>query len=226
MCASCDPSGARPLGSAFIGAKLSERASTPFHQPRSLSDDGSRLFFSSPDPLVAGARPAASVKVFEYEDGAVQLISGAEPGGVAVFLDASASGDDVFFATRERLAPTDEDELVDVYDARVDGGLPAPPAAAGACRQRLPAAAQPAADVLRAGLGVVLGLAATSPPPAPAKPTRKQLLERALAKCRKLKSRKRRAACVADGQAALRAQAARDASQARGPSAARSRVRR
>ena len=36
VCASCDAGGARPLGSAFIGAKLTERASTPFHQPRSI----------------------------------------------------------------------------------------------------------------------------------------------------------------------------------------------
>src|SRR5580658_7092950 len=110
ICVSCDPSGARPVGSAFIGAKLDERVSTPFHQPRSLSDDGSRLFFSSPDPLVPGIA-GGSPRVFEYEDGSVQLISGAESGSGAVFLDASASGDDVFFATRERLAPSDMDGL-------------------------------------------------------------------------------------------------------------------
>ena len=75
-----------------------------------------------------------SEKVFEYEDGAAQLISGTEGGGEAVFLDASASGDDVFFATRERLAPTDTDELVDVYDARVDGGFPAPASADAAAK--------------------------------------------------------------------------------------------
>lgn len=195
VCVSCDPSGARPLGSAFIGAKLSERASTPFHQPRSVSDDGSRVFFSSPDPLVAGLA-GGSPKVFEYEDGSVQLISGAEAGGVSVFLDASASGDDVFLATRERLAPSDEDELVDVYDARVDGGFPSPPAVAACsgstCREPLaqpPAFSAPASASL---LGV-----GNLPPPAHAKPTRKQLLERALVKCRTLKSLVRRRKCVA-----------------------------
>jgi hypothetical protein len=196
-CASCDPSGAPPLGSAFIGARLGERASTPFHQPRSLSDDGSRLFFSSPDALdgVVGG----TVKVFEYEDGTIQPISGSETGGEAVFLDASASGNDVFFATRERLAPTDTDELVDVYDARVDGGLPAPsqpPSCAGATCQE-PLTPPPS-------LAAPLSASFTGPgnltPPAtgqPVKPTRKQLLARALATCRKLKSRKRRAACIA-----------------------------
>ena len=78
VCASCDASGARPRGSAFIGATLTERMSSPFHQPRSMSDDGSRLFFSSPDPLVAGI-PGGSAKVFEYENGSPQLISGTGP---------------------------------------------------------------------------------------------------------------------------------------------------
>jgi hypothetical protein len=196
VCASCDPGGAEPLGSAFIGASLSERASTPFHQPRSVSDDGSRLFFTSPDPLVPGVAGGAD-KVFEYEDGAPRLISGTEPGGVDVFLDASASGDDVFLATRERLAPTDADELVDVYDARVDGGepMPAPPVGCepSGC-QRSP---EPAPTFAAPASASFTGFGNFSPPPPTAKPSRKQQLARALASCRKQKARRRRAACVA-----------------------------
>jgi hypothetical protein len=195
VCASCDPSGARPLGGAFIGAKLDERASSPFHQPRSLSDDGSRLFFSSPDPLVSGLS-GGGVKLFEYENGGVQLLSGAEPGGSAVFLDASASGDDVFFATRERLVPTDTDELVDVYDARVDGGLPAPsgppPCSGSACQEPFSATAPfpVPASASFSGSGNL--------PQSPSvRPTRRQLLERALSRCGKSKGRRRRALCVA-----------------------------
>jgi len=195
VCASCDQSGARPLGSAFIGAKLDERASSPFHQPRSLSADGSRLFFSSPDPLGPGIS-GGSVKLFEYENGGAQLISGTEAGGEAVFLDASPSGDDVFFATRERLAASDADELVDVYDARVDGGVPARPASmlcsGSACREpfaTLPSFPSPAS--------VSLSGAGNLQPSLSVKPTRKQLLERALARCRRLQSSRRRSACVA-----------------------------
>ncbi|HSZ15401.1 MAG TPA: hypothetical protein VK790_15305 [Solirubrobacteraceae bacterium] len=194
VCASCDPGGARPLGSAFIGARLSERTSSPFHQPRSLSDDGSRLFFTSPDPVVPGLS-GGSQKVFEYESGAAQLISGAGGGGEGVFLDASSSGDDVFFATRERLAPGDADELVDVYDARVDGGLAAPTALApcqgSACQEPFdqpPAIPAPlSASFLGSG-----NLAAPR-----AQPTRRQLLARALSSCAKLKARARRARCIA-----------------------------
>ncbi|HTW40819.1 MAG TPA: hypothetical protein VMD79_00700 [Solirubrobacteraceae bacterium] len=192
VCVSCDPSGAPPLGSAFIGAELSERTSTPFHQPRSVSDDGARVFFTSPDPLVPGLA-GGSDKVFEFEEGGVHLISGAEDGSRAVFLDASASGNDVFFATREQLTPTDDGELMEVYDARVDGGLAAPSSAApcqdGSCRAPLesaPALSMPLSASF-AGPGNLT--------PA-AKPTRKQLLARALAKCGKLKRKRRRTACI------------------------------
>jgi hypothetical protein len=197
VCASCDPSGARPLGSAFLGATLDERASTPFHQPRSLSDNGSRLFFSSPDPLADST--GGSVKLFEYENGTAQLISGPEAGGEAVFLDASASGGDVFFATRERLAATDTDDLLDVYDARVEGGLPTltpPPSCEGsACQEPLTLAPSLTTPVSASfsGAGNLI------PPPSrpPVKLTRKQLLVRALATCRRLRSRRRRSTCAA-----------------------------
>jgi hypothetical protein len=124
-CASCDPHGARPVGSAFIGAELDAWASSPFYQPRALSDDGSRLFFSSPSPLVPGVRNS-HVNVFEYEHSAVQLISSGTDESDDVFLDASPSGNDVFFAARQSLVESDQDQLVDVYDARVAGGFPSP----------------------------------------------------------------------------------------------------
>jgi hypothetical protein len=200
VCASCDPGGARPLGSAFIGARLGERASTAFHQPRTLSNDGSRLFFSSPDALAGVA--GGSDKLFEYEDGTIQLISGVEAGGEAVFLDASASGNDVFFATSERLAPTDTDELLDVYDARVGGGLPTPsePSACvgSTCQELLTPGPSLTTPMSNSFLGA--GNLAPPPPEPPVKLTRKQLLHRALAKCRRLKAGKRRSACIALAQ--------------------------
>jgi hypothetical protein len=47
-------------------------------------------------------------------------------------LDASPTGDDVFFSTGQSLVKADPG-LVDVYDARVDGGLPEPPPPAAGC---------------------------------------------------------------------------------------------
>ncbi len=210
VCASCDPSGARPLGSAFIGAGLRELSSTPFHQPRSVSNDGSRAFFTSPDPLVAGVS-GGSEKVYEYADGEPHLISGLEGGGSGVFLDASVSGDDVFIATRERLAPSDVDELVDVYDARVDGGFPATAALSScqgsACQEPLSQRPSFSTPISATFMG-----AGNFPAPAlPARLTRKQLLARALAKCTRLTNRKQRSRCraAADRRYATAARKAR-----------------
>jgi hypothetical protein len=198
VCASCDASGASPRGSAFLGARLTERVSTPFHQPRALSDDGSRLFFSSPDPLVSGLS-GGTVKVFEYANRAVQLISGMGAGSDDVFLDASASGNDVFFATREQLALSDTDELVDVYDARVAGGVPAPPPVAPPCQGgscQGPPSPQPSFSTPVSALFAGPGVPAPRAPTSSAKLTRKQLLARALARCGRLTRRKPRAACI------------------------------
>ena len=50
----------------------------------------------------------------------------------------SATGSDIFFETRSQLVGQDTDSLGDIYDARVDGGFPAPtpePSCAGeACQ--------------------------------------------------------------------------------------------
>jgi hypothetical protein len=141
VCVSCDLGAQRPVGNAFIGVEEREASSnTPFYKPRVLSDDGSRLFFSSPDRLLPGlASPLAAL--FEYENGVVHLLASPSTGTNDLFLDASPSGNDVFFATRDRLVPSDEDNLVDVYDARVGGGLPgqaepatAPALCASACQ--------------------------------------------------------------------------------------------
>jgi hypothetical protein len=101
----------------------------------------------------------------------------------------------VFFATREQLAPSDTDESVDVYDARVGGGLPQPPVLTpcqgGACREPLtsPPLFSAPASASFTGAGNLV-------PAPPMKLTRAQLLSRALALCRKLKSKKRRSACT------------------------------
>ncbi|HEV2998082.1 MAG TPA: hypothetical protein VGX16_03180 [Solirubrobacteraceae bacterium] len=135
-CASCDPSGARPLGPAFVGAatrpgESEVSAGTPFHRPRALNDAGTELFFTSFDALAPGLGGARG-GIYEYAPGrAPRLIAGGAPGATGtqggegeVFLDASPSGADVYFATRDRLVPSDRDGLVDIYDARVEGGFP------------------------------------------------------------------------------------------------------
>ncbi len=115
-------------------------------QARYLSDGG-RLFFNSSDALAPRDSNRAE-DVYEYEPpaaegpadscsaadptfsaragGCIALISSGTSGEESAFLDASESGEDVFFLTAARLAPRDEDNAVDVYDARVGGGEPQP----------------------------------------------------------------------------------------------------
>jgi hypothetical protein len=65
--------------------------------------------------------------------GCLYLISSGKGSYPSLFLDASESGSDVFFFTRSRLVGQDTDALLDVYDARVGGGIaaqsPPPPEA-------------------------------------------------------------------------------------------------
>jgi hypothetical protein len=103
--------------------------STPQEPPRNLSPDGTRVYFETTRPLVSTDRNAA-LDVYEWEDrdldseGELHLMSPGRSAHDAKFLDASASGDDVFFTTREQLVGIDTDNQIDLYDARVGGGIP------------------------------------------------------------------------------------------------------
>jgi GGDEF-like domain len=55
--------------------------------------------------------------------GCQDLISSGESSDHVYLDDASPSGNDVFFATRQRLLPSDDDEHFDIYDARVGAAL-------------------------------------------------------------------------------------------------------
>lgn len=144
-CASCNPRGARPIGPATVPGW-----SSPFQQPRYLSADNGRLFFSSMDSLdLADVNGRADI--YEWErtgrgsceagspsfsadaGGCVQLISSGTAADDAFLWDASEDGDDVFFSTRQRLVGQDIDERYDLYDARVDGGFAPPQPEAEEC---------------------------------------------------------------------------------------------
>lgn len=109
------------------------------YRPRAVLDNG-RVFFNAIDALV----PADSNNewdVYQFEPvgvgsckafssssasarsgpGCISLISSGTGEEESGLLDASASGDDVFFLTPSQLSVTDEDLELDVYDARVDG---------------------------------------------------------------------------------------------------------
>ncbi|HUB36334.1 MAG TPA: hypothetical protein VL972_05875 [Solirubrobacteraceae bacterium] len=143
-CLSCAPEGVAPAGNATLGPAGGGSYAPP-GKPVALSEDGSRVFFESPDPLLPEVSPApAGVSdppdnVYEWENDQLQLISNGSNEGF--HLDGTtASGDDVFLTTNAQLtspratessAPSGEAEI---YDARVDGGFPSP-SAAGACTE-------------------------------------------------------------------------------------------
>jgi len=128
-CLSC-PSGS---SSSEFGAKIvptvtsgTPEYSIPGIRPRFLTANGSVLF-SSPEALV----PEDTNGVFDayrYDapTGELSLVSSGTSPDPTSFVDASASGGDVFLVTREQLVPSDSDDLADVYDARAGGGFDEP----------------------------------------------------------------------------------------------------
>ena len=52
------------------------------------------------------------------------LISEGDSPDPSYFADSSEGGSDVFFLTAQSLVHQDQDELIDMYDARVGGGIP------------------------------------------------------------------------------------------------------
>jgi hypothetical protein len=99
---------------------------------RAISEDGSTITFSTSEPLSPAAINGRQ-DVYVWHEGRVAMISSGsatEPDGV---VGITPSGHDVFFATVAGLVPGDTDGLLDIYDARVSGGFPPPPAAPEEC---------------------------------------------------------------------------------------------
>jgi DNA-binding beta-propeller fold protein YncE len=151
VCASCNPSGARPLGPTLLPGWTNS-----FEGPRYLSEDGQRFFFESYDALLF-ADENAKRDVYEFElagkgscdaespafdpvpGGCHFLISSGQSTDETFLIDASADGRDAFFSTRSPLVGWDENENYDIYDARSGGGFPEPseqqpPCLAEACK--------------------------------------------------------------------------------------------
>jgi hypothetical protein len=184
-CASCDSTGARPIAGASI-----EVISTPFHHPRVLNDEGTRLFFESGQPLEGSSTGG----LFEYEGGHAHMIASGQ------FLDASATGEDVFFASREQLAAGDADEFVDVYDARVGGEPNLPPSAvecAAGCQGAPPAAPSFATPDSATFFGP--GNLTPLIPPKTAAQVRAEKLAKAIRACRS-KAKAKRRSCEAQAR--------------------------
>jgi hypothetical protein len=149
-CASCNPSGVRPLGRTTLPLQ-SGGSEEYLPQTRFLTDSG-RLYFDSQDSLSpfdtnrgveapgSDGKPSGSGKlsaedVYQYEPegigsckragGCINLISGGHEAADSNFLATDETGKNVFFTTRDQLTLKDGDDLIDLYDAREGGGLAA-----------------------------------------------------------------------------------------------------
>jgi hypothetical protein len=146
-CVSCNPSGLRPLGRSNLSLTRSVNLGA-FPQLRNLPSEGEgQVFFESTDVLSAGDHNGRVQDVYEWQPegvggcgrakGCISLISSGESATDSFFLSSSPSGRDAFFITRSQLLLRDKDDLFDVYDARVGGGInenTPPPCLGEACK--------------------------------------------------------------------------------------------
>jgi hypothetical protein len=195
-CASCAPSGTSDSG-AWPFPSLDGFGT---RVQRYMLDNGD-LFFTTADALVPQDVNGQD-DVYEYQDGAPHLISGGVSEAQSVFLGASEDGRDAYFTTAQPLVGQDQDGIVDVYDARVEGGFPGPVpppecASTQECHGSLvgsPPSYAPPPSASLSGAGDL----APPPPPAVVKPkvqTRAQKLAKVLRACRRKRPGRRRAIC-------------------------------
>lgn len=130
-------------GNRWVSALLPQARTEGFgdtlYRPRAALDNG-RVYFNAYDSLVP-ADSNGGWDVYQYESigtgscaagsggaaashlggGCVSLLSSGTGDQEAAFLDASPTGEDVFFLSPAELSVLDVDDVYDVYDARVDG---------------------------------------------------------------------------------------------------------
>ena len=213
VCVSCSSSGEPPQANETVDAGSNPTAAylpvswSNTYQPRWVSEDGSRVFFDSTQPLVPQDTDGKQ-DVYEWEragsgscqetGGCVYLLSGGTGDSASWLVDASSSGDDVFVVSRTELVPGDTYDSFDLYDAHVGGPRPlAPSACSGAGCQGVPPAppifATPASETF-AGVGNFPPPAVSAPAgaskPRAKSPTRAQKLAKALRACRRKRRRK------------------------------------
>ncbi len=144
---------------------------------RAVTEDGSRIVFTTADPLSRMAKNGVSNAYEWYEapgasgGGRVSLVStGSSPDPVNEVV-ISPGGSDVFFMTTQGLVAQDTDGQKDLYDARMGAGFPALPAgreecSGDACQGPL---TNPAPSLVPGSVSQAPG--GNFPPPVPAAPS-------------------------------------------------------
>jgi hypothetical protein len=205
-CASCGTTGTAPTGPASIRRPegTAVKAPSPLHPQRTVNDSG-QVFFDTKSHLLEADRNEVS-NVYEYEDGQLHLLSTGTAEAPSYFYEASADGGDVYLITQQALVPGAGSAELAIFDAKVDGGFPAPAAASSepcsgdACSgpqsiaPRLPAISSTSIS----GQGNLEP--AVSKPPAVRSLTSAQKLAKALRSCRAKRSKHKRGVCEAQAR--------------------------
>ena len=135
LCASCNPTGARPLGPSTIPGAIANGEEVQIYKPRAMDAGGTRLFFDTADSLspkdTNGEQDvyewrAQGVGGCQRQLGCIGIVSSGKGEDGSSFVDASADGTDAFFLAGDSLVESDPGG-VDLYDARIGGGFPTPP---------------------------------------------------------------------------------------------------
>ncbi len=179
------------------------------HEPYpSLSNNGQVFFQDAAVLLPRDTNGQTNVYEFDYESG-LHLISSGTSSSESDLLDASPSGDDVFFLTRQSLLPQASGQEANmIYDARVDGGFPEPALAPCTTAEACRSAPEPQPSLFGAPSSETFSgagnLAAVPPTPTVKVKalTRAEKLADALAACRKDHNRHKRQACEKAGRRA------------------------
>jgi len=186
-----------------------------------VSNEG-RLLFNSPDALVP-ADGNGKNDVYQYEPnglgscasstGCVGLISSGSSDRESAFLEAGASGEDVFFLTAAALVPNDINGAYDVYNAHVctptspcveaQAGSDFECESASACHGTPPTSAPAISTAPTTSTGpsgntpriTVLSEQSAKAPTVKKPLTRSQKLAKALKACKKIKAKSKRKSC-------------------------------
>jgi hypothetical protein len=180
-----------------------------------VSEDGSRVFFSSPEALTPQAQALNGVcissrngscvsyaeNIYEYHGGQISLISDGHDdlsvnnNPVGNLIGTDESGKDAFFTTADRLVPQDTNVQAAIYDAREDGGFPAAeepvPCSGDSCQgaaSEPPSLLAPMTSAVAAeGAGSPLGVTVLAKPKAKPKKSKPKKIK---GRKRKLKSKR------------------------------------
>ncbi len=163
-------------GSAFHASIAADRLSAVTSEAqtevsgdntRAVSDDGSTVVFTSTQPLSPRALNHQP-DIYEYHEGQVSMISTGHSPTRDEQPTITPSGENIFFTTTEGIVPQDSDGLRSLYDARIDGGFPAPIVPPGGCNGDACQGPPSVPDLLGAPASATFSGLGNPAPPAPA----------------------------------------------------------